>query len=77
MTYQEKFVELREEFAKASDKYLKIDKEISEVNGFGDISLVSKFQRAQNEWEIAGNNYNNFLSYTTNNKINPNDECGI
>lgn len=77
MTYQEKFVELREEFAKASDKYLKIDKEISEVNGFGDISLVSRFQRAQKEWEIASNNYNSFLSYTTKNKINPNDECGI
>ena len=76
MTYQQKFDELRSDFAEARDKYLKIDKALSEVNGFGDISLISDFANAKRDFEITGNNYHNFLAFAQKNDARPSDEFG-
>ena len=76
MTYQQKFDELRSDFAEASDKYLKVDKALSEINGFGDISLISDFSNAKRDFEITGNNYHNFLAIAQKNDAKPNDEFG-
>ncbi len=74
MTYQEKFELLRDEFVKTSDLYIKADKELSSINGFFDISLIENFTTAKRDFEIAGNNYHNFLVIAKNNNARPTDE---
>jgi hypothetical protein len=76
MTYQEKFEELRSKFAKASNKYMNADKALSEVSGFGDIGLMEDFANAKGEFEIAGNNYHEFLVFAKRNNAKPEDEFG-
>lgn len=63
MTNKQKFDQLRVKFAIESDKYLRADKELSEDKGFVDANLVEKFSKAKKAFEIAGNEYHNFLSY--------------
>jgi hypothetical protein len=77
MTYQQKFEELRNEFAKASDKCSKADKELSEVNGFGDLRLIDNFADAKREFQTVGNNYHNFIDYAEKNNAKPEDEYGL
>jgi hypothetical protein len=76
MTYQEKFDELRNEFAKSSDKYIKADQSLSEVNGFGDSELIEKFAVAKKDFEIVGNDYHHFLDFAKKNNAKPEDEYG-
>jgi len=76
MTYQQKFDALRNEFAEASDKYIKADKALSEVNGFGDTGLIENFANTKRDFEITGNNYHKFLVLAKNNNAKPEDEFG-
>lgn len=76
MTYQQKFDELRDEFAIKSDKYIRADKALSELSGFGEINLVDNFANAKMDFEIAGNNYHNFLVFAQKNNAKPEDEFG-
>lgn len=77
MTYQQKFDELRNAFGESSDKYIRADKALSEVIGFGDASLIENFANAKREFEITGNNYHNFLLFAKNNNAKPKDEFDI
>lgn len=74
MTYKEHFEELRNAFAIASDKYLKNQEELGEVNGFFDGKLIEDAAKLKKEWEDAANEYHNFLAFVKKNNINPNDE---
>jgi uncharacterized protein YukE len=74
MTYQEMYNKYHHDFAKASERLLKLDKELSETKGFGELQSIPEYQTAYKEWQIAGNNYNGFLSQLKGKNINPNDE---
>lgn len=73
MTYQDKYEQLRAEFIKKTDKYIKADKELSDVQGFFDSLLIDKLVQAKSEFEIACNNYNNFLVMVRKNNVKPMD----
>lgn len=74
MTYKENFEELRNAFAVASDKYLKKQEELGEVNGFFDGKLIEDAYKLKKEWQDAANEFHSFLDYVKKNNINPNDE---
>ncbi len=76
MTYQQKFEELRKEFAEASDKYIKADKALSEANGFADTYLIDNFANTKKAFEITGNNYHQFILSANKNKVRSEDEFG-
>lgn len=77
MTYQQKFEELRNDFAEMSDKYIKADKALSEVRGFGDSDLLENFVQAKRDFENAGNNYHDFLVIAKKANAKPEDEFGL
>lgn len=71
MTYQEKFAELQTEFALKGDTYIRAEKELSSITGWGDSMELTAFLNAKKEFEEAGNAYHNFLTYVRDNKIDP------
>ena len=77
MTYQELFEKLQKKYAEKADIFMKMDKEISQVSGFGDIGDLANYNTAKTEWQLAHNDYWNFLSNTKGRDINPNDEAQI
>lgn len=74
MTWQEKFSQLQKTFIEKAEVYIPLEKEISSVQGFGDMDEMSQYYRAKKEWQIAGNNYNDFLSRLRGKVIDPNAE---
>lgn len=73
MTFQEKFDELHKDFAKKSDEYIKADRSLSDINGFGDAQAPLDFINKKQEWQLAANNYHNFLTYFKNSGKGPSD----
>ncbi|MFM7023332.1 MAG: hypothetical protein ACKOXB_10160 [Flavobacteriales bacterium] len=71
MTYQEKYTELKDDFQKKSDKFYKLDKEISSVNGFLG-GLPFEYFNAFSELQEAQKQYLYFLQHLPKN-VNPNE----
>ena len=63
MTFQEKYTELQNDFARKSDAHLKADNSLSKTNGFIDKFEWDEFDRTKKEWQEASNKYYNFLIY--------------
>jgi hypothetical protein len=74
MTFQEKFDQLRNNFALKSNVYLKSDATLTDVSGFGDVNSVPNYLKARNEFQEAGNEYHNFLIHFKDSGKEPNDE---
>jgi len=73
MTYQQRFEELHNIFTKESNRYIRAEKELSSIMGWGDSTELNDFLNAKKEFEEAGNNYHNFLSYVRKNNISPDE----
>jgi hypothetical protein len=73
VTYQEKFEELRNRFAIATDRYIKANQEVADIHGFFDKSLLENLSKAKNEFQNTGDEYHSFLSYIKREKKSPND----
>lgn len=71
-TYQQQFEIYHLEFAEKSSAYIKAEKKIT-YSGFGDTALMDDFLFKRKEFEIAGNNYHNFLAYCKKVNAKPND----
>jgi len=74
MTCQEYYEALYKEYEEASDKYLKLDNELFQTQGFGDFSSLPDLRNCERKVQIATNNYWNFLSFIKGKNINPSDE---
>ncbi|OJW82084.1 MAG: hypothetical protein BGO69_15920 [Bacteroidetes bacterium 46-16] len=74
MTWQEKFTELQKAFIEKGNVYIPLEKEITSVKGFGDMDELSAYYKAKKEWQLAGNQYNDFLSRIHGKNIDPNGE---
>ena len=74
MTYQQKFEKLRNTFAQKSDRYIRAEKELSSIMGWGDSAELNEFLNAKKEFAEAENNYHNFLSHVRTNNILPDEE---
>ncbi len=77
MTFQQTFEKLQKEYAEASNKFILLDKELSETNGFGNLMDAPDYRLAHTEMQEAGNNYNNFLSMLRGKTFDPNEEYRI
>ena len=77
MTYQQYYEQLYKEYAEASDEFLKLDKELSSTQGFGNLMTNQKYVLAHKRWQIATNNYWGFLSFVKGKNINPSDEISL
>lgn len=73
MTYQEKYQELRQDFAEKSDRLIKADQKLGATKGFGDATDFNEFVRAKQEWQHAANRYHEFIAYAQKNNVNPDD----
>ena len=71
MTYQQKYEELHNAFIKASDKYIKAEKEFSSILGWDDSTKLSDFLSAKREFEQAESEYHTFLSHVKKQNILP------
>jgi hypothetical protein len=74
MEYQQYFEQLKKNYAEKSDSFYKKDKEIAQINGFGDFRDLPEHARLKNEWEIASSDYFGLLSTVKEKNINPHDE---
>ena len=74
MTYQQMFEEYYKEFSETSEELFKIDRELSQTNGFGNMRDIPEYNKAYIKWQVAANNYNSFLANLKGKTINPNDE---
>ena len=77
MTYQELYEKLQKEYSEASQVYLKMDTELSQINGFGAMDSLPKYAQAKSDWQVATNNYWNFLAMVKKNGIDPNGEVSL
>lgn len=77
MTYQQLFEKLQKELAEKADVYLRMEKEVAQVKGFGDMGDLMEYRKAKGEWQVASNNYWGFLANIRGRDINPNDEVSI
>lgn len=73
MTYQDKFNELQKQFEQKSEAYIKAQKALSSILGWGDSDELSTFLNAKVEFEEADNAYHNFLTHLRDNNISPNE----
>lgn len=69
MTYRDKLEELHNVWAEKTQELLKYDKVISETNGFGDMTEMGNYQKADKEFKLAANNFFDLFAYCRNNKI--------
>lgn len=74
MTYQEKYQELRKDFAEKADRFIKADKQLSSVQGWVDEDELFEFAQAKQEWQAAANTYHEFLIFAQRTGVNPDDE---
>ncbi len=71
MTIREHLIQLREDFAVKTDRYLKCEEKLfEEGNGFFDKKLLTDLSEAKAEWQKAANEYHLFLAHVVNNKLN-------
>lgn len=77
VTFQDKYNELSKNFSLASNNYMKVYKEINELDGFGDFYLLKRFQDAKKDFEYAANEYHNFLATCNSKSVKPEDEFNI
>jgi hypothetical protein len=63
MTYNEYYQKARQEFAEKSDAFLKLDGMIRQLNGFGDMVTMARYNRAKNDWQNAANTYFTFQDF--------------
>ncbi|KAB1061957.1 hypothetical protein [Salibacter halophilus] len=68
MTYKKYFEQLRKDFERTTDAYMK-----AKQNGI-DKKTEEDFRYAKTEWENATNNCNTFLAFAKKYEINPEDE---
>lgn len=61
MTYQQKLDELRKEFAEKGSKYVKAEKLLSSILGWGDSDELSQFLNAKKEFEEIDKKMHDFL----------------
>jgi len=73
MTYQEKFQELQKEFTQKSDAYIKAQKALSSILGWGDSEELNTFLNAKVEFEEADNAYHDLLNHVRTNNISPDE----
>ncbi len=76
MTYQKMYEHLQKDLATKADAYIKLEKEITQVKGFGDVKEMDRYMKARGEWQEASNNYWGFLTGLKGKDFNPNDEIG-
>ena len=74
MTYQQKFEELRKEFTQKGNRYIKAEKDLSSILGWGDSVELAEFLNAKQEFEEADKKYHEFLLEIKNNKAFPDSE---
>lgn len=60
MTFDEKYKELHTDFGKKAKIYLPLYEEINSIQGFGDRETLGKFMKAEREWKIARDEYEDF-----------------
>ncbi len=77
MTYDEHYKELHHEYAEASEQFFKVDKEVSQVHGFGNMSEIPRYFAAKKRMDDAHVTYWEFLNGLRGRNINPNDEMGL
>ena len=74
MTYQEKGDELRKIFTQKSENFISAEKAISSFFGWGDSTELTEFINAKMEFEVAGNEYHDFLVFVKENNISGEQE---
>lgn len=74
MTAKERFDQLQNAVTKSWKKLLEADKELSSIQGFGEIDSLPKYRIRYNNWQYAQSNFNSYLSWLTKNNIKPEDE---
>jgi hypothetical protein len=72
-TYQDQFSKLRKEFAEASDKFLKKDKEITANTTFGDSIEMAQYLDLQKKWRKAQSEYFEFNAIVQQTGAKPDD----
>lgn len=77
MTFKEKFKELHKEVEERWDKYSKADTEISQNFGFVDRKKLDDLKAFYRDWQIAANEYHNFLSLFGKSGKTPADEYTV
>ena len=74
MTYQEYFKRLHERYTEASSKFLAKDREMSRLDGFGDMKDLAEYATLKRHWQLTSNDYWGFLGTLKGKDINPNDQ---
>ena len=62
MTYQQKFEELRKDFVEKGEKYVKAEKLLSSILGWGDSDELNLFLNSKKAFEEADKKLHDFLS---------------
>ena len=74
MTVKEYCNELENDVTIRYKKYLSLDVELTEVNGFGEIELVPRYIKAENNWKLALNDFHRAILYFERQGLDPNSE---
>jgi len=77
MTNQEYYEKLYNEYAEASSAFLKLEREISSTNGFGNFIDAPNYLKAEQRWRLASNYFHNFLSSLKGKKSKPRGSRGL
>jgi len=74
VTYQQKFEELRIIFAQKCDNYMRAEKQLSSLMGWGDSAELKEFFYKKKEFDTARSKYHAFLTHARRCRILPDDQ---